>query len=335
MISRERIFAVMAGKEVDRRPFTAFLALYGARLTGCPLKEYYGNEAAYSEGQAAVFEEFHPDILFSPMAIAIEGEIYGSEVRYFENQAPNLLKPAVLTVKDLENLTQPDVDSHPRLLFIRRSVQRIVSSFGREVAVAAIILSPVDSPVMILGLERWLDTVLFDREGTKRVLDVTIPFFIRWANSLFADGADMLILPSALLNPTIVTREIVERTVLPVLKRAFSMVQVPIVIHHTGARFCSFLDLYADLPNVAGVVLDHRDDFITARGKVGDKMVLIGGIDGPSLRRSSPKAITDHCKSILEKLRTDRRYILATSAADVAYDTPKECIHAVKRATEE
>ena len=61
MNSMERIQAALAGKPVDRRAIAPVLGLYGARLTNCPLDQYYTDPAAYARGQSAVRETFQPD----------------------------------------------------------------------------------------------------------------------------------------------------------------------------------------------------------------------------------------------------------------------------------
>lgn len=88
MNSRERVFATFQGKPVDRRPFTAMLSLYGARLTGCPLRDYYTDASAYARGQTAVREIFRPDILFSPFSLVGLAEAFGGEAKYFDNAPP-------------------------------------------------------------------------------------------------------------------------------------------------------------------------------------------------------------------------------------------------------
>ena len=50
MNSVERVFVAVEGKSVDRPAVTLTLSLYGAKLTGCPVKEYYTNPQAEANG---------------------------------------------------------------------------------------------------------------------------------------------------------------------------------------------------------------------------------------------------------------------------------------------
>lgn len=332
MNSLERVLAAVEGKPSDRPAVSLTLSLYGAKLTGCPLAEHYTNPDAYAEGQCAVREEFQPDLLFGPFALTAEGEAFGSQVAFFSNQPPNMAKPAVESAEDAARLSVPDVDSHPRLLFIRESIRRLAGRYGSKVPIAGLLLGPVELPALIMGIDAWLDALLFKEKAAMRVLDMTSKFFVDWANALLSDGATMLVFPSLFCNPAIVTRKIVEEVAVPVYNQAFNEVKGPLVMHHGGARLVPFLEYYASLPNVVAFVVDARDSFPEAREKLGPTKVLLGNIDGPNLHRQAPGTIGDECAKLLADRSDDKHFILATSNGDVAYETPSDNIRAMIRA---
>ncbi len=334
MNSKERVFGTLQGEAVDRRSFTALLSLYGARLTQCPLQQYYADAAAYARGQMAVRETFQPDILFSPFLLVALAEAFGGEAKYFDNAPPNLLHPAITSVEDISRLAVPDIDAHPKLVYIREALRRLTESHGKEAVVAAVLLSPVDLPLMIMGLDEWMATVLFDEDGVKRILEVTIPFFLQYANGLLEDGADVLVLPAAFLTPSLVSQDIVERFTLPVLRDVFARVRGPIIIHHAGGPFLKFLNLFSGLPNVVGFVLDSQDELSVAREKAGPDVTLFGGLDGPNIGKGSPEEIKAQCMVLLQDRQKDPRFVLSTSGPDVALDTPQENILAMRHAVE-
>jgi len=95
-----------------------------------------------------------------------------------------------------------------------------------------------------------------------------------------------------------------------------------------------FLQPLAGLPNVVGFGLDHRDGLADARLRAGADKVLLTGVHGPTLDRSSPETIHDEYVRILEAGRGDRHLGLATTAADVPLTTTPEAIQAVFRAVD-
>ncbi|MCK5174948.1 MAG: uroporphyrinogen decarboxylase family protein [Planctomycetes bacterium] len=334
MNNRERVFATLGGNPVDRPPFTALLSLYGARLTDCPSQQYYTDPAAYARGQDAVRRTFEPDILFSPFFLAGEARAFGGKIKFFDHQPPNLVEPAITSIEQLSSLDVPDIDSDPTLVFFREAISQMAKTSGEYAAIAAILLNPMDLPVMIMGMDGWLQTVLFDTDGFKRMMDLTVPFFTERANALLEAGADCLVTPAAFLNPSVATRDIVERLALPILRDAFEQIQGPVFIHHVGSSFTAFLELFADLPHVIGIAVDHSDNLSEARTKMGTDMTLVGGLDGPNIWKLIPEQVHARCEEILLDRQHDPRFILATSGADVALSTPEENIRAMHTAAE-
>lgn len=335
MKSLERVFAAVQGEPTDKRAVSITTSLYGAKLIGCPLREYYSDSARYVEGQTAVKEKFQPDILFSPFALVREGEAFGSKITFLKDYPPNLKQPAAASGEEAARLPIPDVDSHPNLMYIRESVRELYARFGKETAIGAILISPTDLPALIMGIEGWLETLLFHEDAAVQVLEMTTQYFIRWINTLFSEGAHVAVLPLMFCNPSIITERIIRDIIKPVLHETFTQVKGPIVCHHGGAKLGSFLEHYAALPNVAAFVLDSRDNFSEAREKIGDQRLLLGNIDGPGLARQTPEQIRAKCSEIMTDRKDDPYFILATSNADILFDTPEENILAIRQSVDE
>lgn len=334
MNSMERVLSALQGNHGDRRAVTMTLSLYGARLTACPLERYYTSPTAYLDGQMAVLETCRPDIVFTPFVLTAEAEAFGSQAVCINKSPPNLRKPIITHASGIAALPEPDMESHPRLRYLRDATRLLSARCAGHVPVAGVLLSPMDLPALIMGIDGWLETVLFDPESTRRMLDKTVRFFVAWANTLLAEGADLLVIPSMFSHPKILTPALVKKTVIPVLTEAFQQVKGPLVFHHGGNPIGPFIGLYADLPNVAAFALDNRDNFDDVRKTIGHGTLLLGNINGPNLWRLSPERVQTACMALLEERKSDPRFVLATAGADVAYDTPIENITAMVGAVE-
>lgn len=334
MTSAERVLATLAGRPVDRRPVAPVLSLYGARLTGCPLERYYNDAAAYADGQAAVGEAFRPDVLFAPFDFAALGAAFGSELQHFEHQAPVVRRPALASAAEWGHVAVPDVETHPRLRYLRGAVRRLAAAHGGTVPVVAVLPPPTDLPLLVLGMEGWLEAVLFDPPAAARILDDIVPFFVRLANALFAEGASLLALTCALAAPAILPRKTVQAFVLPVFREALSRLRGPVLLHHGGNPLVAHLDLLAGLPGVVGFALDHRDDLGRGRAVLGSEPVLLGGPSAPDLPSSTPEETLASCRAVLEDRRGDPRFVLCSTGPDIPWDALPETIHALRRAAE-
>ncbi|SHJ88936.1 Uroporphyrinogen-III decarboxylase [Malonomonas rubra DSM 5091] len=334
MNSWERVFASVAGKPVDRRAVVPLLSLYGAKLTNCPLEKYYTDSNAYIAGQQAVYDNFEPDVLFGPFCFAKEGLPFGTTVKYFENQPPNMSRAAFRDCRKISEFTVAELLQHPVVQYQENAVDGLVKKFSNEVPIAPIMLGPLDLPAIIVGVENWLQGLLFNEEDARAALDVSVPYFVARCNRMFALGAPMIIISGLFVNPKILTYGLAESIAIPVMQDAFSQLQGPVIFHSGGAAILPFLDLFSNLPNVAGFVLNPGEDPLLARGKIASGQLLDGNLDGPNFHRMTADGVYRQALELLHHCRGETRFTLGTSGADIRPETPIENIQALKKAAE-
>jgi uroporphyrinogen decarboxylase len=332
MNSLERVMATGGGQAVDRRAFLPALSLYGARLTDCPLDLYYSSPARFAAGQEAVHDEFEPDVLFGPFAFAGIGEAFGCKLTWIRDQPPNIRKPAISSMDEWCKLKVPDIDTSAPLRFLRESVRRLANTFRGNVPIAVALPPPTDIPALVLGIDLWLELILFDRPRANEVLEHMNPFFVRLANSLFSDGATFLVLTCAFASPAVVNREVARSFTHPAMREAFAQLTGPVIVHHGGAPVLAHLDLLTGLPSVLGYVVGPEDDRERARQIIGPQPILLSGPSGPVLGHRRAEDIEQECQAILDERHEDLHYALCTTGADVPLWTPPENIHAMRNA---
>ena len=326
MTSMERVVAALQGINADKRAWTMTLSLYGAKLTGCPLPEYFTRPERYVQGQVAVAERCRPDIIFAPFALALEAQAFGSEIVFIPKDPPNVRKPFIRKPNDIEKIKVPDINRQQGLRYLRTSARRLADHFKGEVPICGVLTSPMDLPAIIMGVEGWLELLLFDREKASTMIDLMSEYFVNMANGMFDSGINFLAMPMMFTNPQLVFEKTIDEVVVPALADMLAKLKGPIVFHHGGNPLAPYFQHYRSLPNVGGFVLDSRDDFAEARNIVGANVLLLGNLDGPSLGRLSPARAIEKARSILDSRKEDKYFIFASTAADVAWDTPLETI---------
>lgn len=335
MTPAQRVMAAITGDKADCRAFTLTLSLYGAALTGCPLGVYHADPARYLEGQLAVRDAVGPDILFSPFVLPLEGRAFGCTLAAQQTGPPNVKKPAFRSAGELLRHPPPRVDEDPGLAYLVESVRLMVQSLDGQTPVAGILTAPTDLAAMILGIEPWLEALLFDPDLARRILDITGAHFRAMSAAMMEAGAACIVVPIMFCNPRIINPELARTTVLPALREAFAGAPGPVVFHHGGNPLSAYLGLFADVPNVLGFVLDDRDSFAEARQALGPGHLLMGGLSGPHMSARNPEEIRRRVMQALDDRRDDARFILASSHADVPLDTPLENLLAVRDAVRE
>jgi len=326
----ERIGALFTGAPIDRPPFTLTLSLYGARLTGCSCASYYSNPDAYAEGQRAVVELCSPDIVFSPFALALEAAAYGAMLDFPEDGPPYLKKPAYKSIHGLVVPRPHSISSSPHLSYLIKAAEKVVADQNGARPVAAPIVAPVDLPILLLGLETWLDMLLFKPDEARLWGQLALDHFISLSKAYSDAGINFVVTPVMLANPLIVNPDIARRTLLPVLSDAFAHARLPIVFHHGGNKLGQSLGMFRDLPNLLGFVLDERDSLVEARQQVGPDLLLLGNLNGPSIPYRSVDDIKRRTISILLDRNGDPKFIFASAGADIPYGTGKEKLVALR-----
>lgn len=330
MNAAERVMAAFTGETPDRPPFTLTLSLYGARLAGAPLERYYREPLLYAHGQVCVAERISPDIIFGPFAMALEAEAFGAELVRHDAGPPNVRRPSVRTPRDADAISPPSRDGSPGLSFICESVRRLADHFGGSVPVAGVLTAPVDLPAMLMGIEGWLEILLFEPERAEGILAATTEHFAAMAGALAAAGASCIAIPLMLCNPKLLPPAVISRSIVPCLERAFARAGIPFILHHGGNPALPLLPQVKELPNVAGFVIGPGDSFDEARSLVGEGRLLLGNLNGPVLNRLTPDQARATTEAILSGRQNDRHFILASSSADVPLDTPLDTLLAIR-----
>ena len=328
MNSLDRILATVIGADADYQPYTLLLSLYGASLIKSDTYHYYRDPELWFEGQCSVVDMFDPDIVITPFSFPIEAEAFGSELIFLNNYAPNTRKPLLNNLSQIDNILLPDPEKSPSLQFFLKSTDLFTQYYGGKKAIACPIHSPADFPALLMGIEMWIDTLFFHPEAVEKMMQKTIQHFVRLGNEFIDRGATFLIIPVNFTCPMIITESIF-RKLIPYLENAFSQIKGPIVIHNGGAKLLPFIQQFAKLPNVIAIVLEPSESFDEARRLIGDKMVLMGNLDGPNLVNLTNNKAKETTLKILNNRKDDKHFIFASSNADIPYDTPVETIKTV------
>ena len=332
MNSLERVLAALQNQPTDRPAFLLNAGLYGSRLTGAPLSDHYRDPTVFAEGQAAIRETFSPDLLVSPFVLAGLGVAFGSRMSAPTRQPPTVTTFAAPSAEAALRLPLPDVDSHPQVLYFREVIRRLAKTYAGEVPVIGLLVSPMDLPPLIIGLEAWLDALLFQPDMARALVDRLTPFFVALGKAMFSDGATALALTANLANRFVVPAPVVQSLGRPSLEGALAALPGPVILHHGGCPLLPYLADFKDLPNTVGYVVNAGEDLATARNALGPGPLLLGNLDGPGLADLHPDEVGARCDRALAHRSADLQFILATSGADIPLDTPPACLQAITEA---
>lgn len=329
MNSYQRVMNTLGGLPADRPPVFAVLGTYGANLTGVDLCTLYSDAAAYVAGQQAVQAAYGFDLVLTGFDYSAISEAFGATTAWSNHQVPNVKRPAAGSAAEAFALPVPDPHRSGRLPVILEATRQLALFYRGEVPVVSALPGPGILPSLIIGLDRWMETLLFDREIALKLLQYSGDFFVAWANALLAAGADCLVLTEGMASAEIVPRELFAELILPHLKQTFDRVDGPKIISSTGGRINPALDLLPGLNGMIGVIAGSKDDLSESRRLLGPDLALIGALDNLAFPAVSAEKIYELSLACLREAAPSGRFILANSGGDIPLATPPENLSAM------
>ncbi len=299
-------------------------------MTSAAVEEYYANPGLYVRGQRAVCSYLDPDIVFTPFVFAFEAAAFGAELAPQKNSVPNVRKPPFRSARAALEHPDSDPGSDPFLRFLTDSSADCAEAFRGERIVAAPIVAPTDLPALLLGIEGWMEILLFRPEDAEGLFSKARRHFAALAEAYRSAGVSILVMPMMFANPRILDEESIRRLALPVLEAALRDCPLPVVLHHGGTAFAERIGLYTGLPNLAGFALGAQDSFSRARDITGPDTVLLGNISGPCFDVYTRDSLSSSLTALLEDRRNDRRWIFANGGAELPAWTPPDRLTLVR-----
>lgn len=318
----------LQGQPVDRPPVLAVLGAYGGRLTGVPLPELYTDANKYVAGQQAVIDAFGIDMALTPFDFSAIAEAFGGTVAFFDHQPPNMKRPGIPTIAEALTVPMPDPQATGRLPLILDATRKLSALYKGNVPIFACLPGPAALPALMLGMETWVDTVLFNEAAARKILKRSGEFWVAWANALLDAGADALVVAEGMAPASITTRKLFEEKCLPHIRNCFAGVNGPLVFHHNGGKISHIMDLLPTLPNLAGVSISSKDSLPEARAALGPETPLLGNVDSLVFPMSTPDEIRKRASVCLNNSAQYSPFILCTSSGDIPIETPPETIQA-------
>lgn len=328
MTSLERVMNTIQGKPVDRPPVFAVLGIYGAKLLGKDIRKVYNDVDLYVDAQTAVYEKFGFDDVLAPFDLSMIGEAWGGEIEYYFDQPPNLKRAAFSSAPELLTHPLPDPSRDGRLPFFIESMRRLHLRFGADLPVFAVIPGPCILPSLALGLEKWVETLLFEHSCAQDILEYTSGLFLSLVRYLQEAGVTAVIITEGMLAAEVMNREFFARFCVEHVRNVLARSECPLVLHHTGGSVNHVLDLLQGIPSVIGFAVSSHDDLAEARRMVGDAL-LIGNIDVLQFPLVTSDAVYDRCVATLREAVPQGPFILSTAGPDVPIYTHESSLYAM------
>ena len=329
MNSRERVFAMLAGRPVDCLPLMPITMMFAADQAGIPYGRYALDHRVLVAAQLRTAERFDFDHV-SAITETREARDCGAALRYFEDQpyAIDEAQARLARKGDLAALASPDPLAGEAMRDRLAAIRLLKEAVGREKIVEGWVEGACGAAADLRGLNTLMldfhDAPAFVRALFEFVLELGLQFGRRQIEA----GADLIGIgdPAASLVGPRLYREFVwgrHQRLVDGLHAAGARVRLHIcgstrrILAELGALGCDIVDIDAAVP------------VAEARRQMGPDQVLLGGIDPVRvLQHGTPEEVFSAMAQCHRE--AGARYIVG-AGCEVPRGTPADNLRALAR----
>ncbi|HEO72581.1 MAG TPA: uroporphyrinogen decarboxylase, partial [Candidatus Hydrogenedentes bacterium] len=295
MTSRERVIAMIEGRETARLPLMPITMMFAGDFVGVPYGDYAKDHRVLVDAQLRVAEAFDFDYVSCISDPTREATDCGAAIRFYPNQPPAVDEQnALLADKTvLVGLAQPDPLGGGRMHDRVKAAALFKERAGDDLLVEGWVEGPCAEAADLRGINRLMMDFFEDPGFVTDLFAFAIEMETRFAKAQLEAGCDIIGLGDAAAS--LVGPQVYNEYVWPYEKRLIE------AIHAAGGRvrlhICgnirSILDGVGRL-GCAIVDLDSMVPVAEARAAMGPEQVLLGNIDPVAvLRDGSPESVYD------------------------------------------
>ncbi len=328
MNSRERVFAMIEGRPVDRLPLMPITMMFAADQAGVKYGAYAADYRVLADAQLRTAEKFGFDYVSAISDPAREPADLGAAVEYFDDQPPALVEDRALLADKaaLARLKPPDSLGGGRMHDRVRAVALLEERASRNLVVEGWVEGPCAEAADLRGINTLMLDFHDDPAFVRDLFEFAIAMELEFARAQVEAGADLIGVGDAAAS--LVGPKLYNEFVQPCEVRLVEG------LHALGARvrlhICGNTRRILEGMGRAGadiVDLDYFSPLALARAAMGPDQVLLGNLEPVNvLRNGTPAAVAE---AVAECHReAGARYIVG-AGCEVCRDTPEANLRAL------
>ena len=282
--SRERVLKLFKRDVIDYIPVFSGMGnvtVHGLEKYGWKFQEIHADARKMASMAASTFELFGFECAVVPFDVGVEAEVLGSKVNYYPHSKeilyPTISQHPAEKVEDLEVRTLSDLSKAGRIPLVLQALRFLKEEVGDQVAIGSWVLGPYTLAGQLVDLSNLAKAAFKKRELVSRVLDKLSDVLIEVIRLYKAAGADYMTVREMGAGPDILSPRIFESLVQPHLKRIFTEIESPKVLH-----ICGDTNEIVEQMALCGsdaLSVEKKNDVAETRKKLGPDLLIFGELD--------------------------------------------------------
>src|SRR5689334_22647661 len=194
MTSRERVFAHLEGRFVDRLPLMPITMMFACDQIGARYRDYCGDYRVLVEAQIRTAEKFGFDYVNTMSDPAREAADCGATVEYFDNQPVALVEDQALLADKtkLASLKIPDPLAGGRMHNGIKALALMKERAGKDKVIEGWIEGPIAEAADLRGINTVMLDFFDDPAFVRDLFAFVVELELRFAREQVQAGADVI-----------------------------------------------------------------------------------------------------------------------------------------------
>lgn len=333
MNSMQRVLTAMAHREPDRVPLFLFTTMHGAKEVGLSIRDYFSSAEHMVEGQMRLLAKYGSDCLNPLGNTVVEAEAFGAETVYIDNGPPNVGAPVISRPEAIDRLDPPRITESPSLVRALDTIRGLKDRVGDTVPIVGVVIAPFSLPIVQMGFQHYLDLLFEQPARFARLMAVNQAFCVEWANAQLKAGATAIGYADPMSATANIPRALYLETGHRIARETLVQIDGPTAIHFASARA---LGIAGDLAatGAAAVAVSAQEDLSDWKGAVGDRLTIIGNLNGVAMRRWTAEEAEAQVRRAIAKAGAGGGFVLSDNHGEIPWQVPEDTLLTIRDAVE-
>ncbi len=192
MTPKERIYATLAGKGVDRPAVTPIFMAWAAHHVGHTYRDYYLDAAVLAKAQLAVARDFNIDQVSAISDPFRETSAYGVEFDWPEEGVGKAKELLINSPADISRVAPIDIENSVRTRDRLEGVKKLAAEVGQTHSVLGWVEGPIAEYGDLRGVQDTLMDLIDRPDMFAEACEIIVDNAVNFARAQIKAGADMI-----------------------------------------------------------------------------------------------------------------------------------------------
>ena len=309
------------------------LSFPATQLMGVSVNELIHDSDIYAEGMVQVAGITNSAAAVSLMDLSVEAECFGCDVRFEENEIPNVINSVISSETAARNIEVPDIGSGRTGIYLD-ALEKAASIISDRPVFSGVI-GPYSLAGRLMGVTESMYLCMDEPQMVHCVLDKATEFIINYSKAYKEVGTNGIILAEPLAG--VISPSMAEEFSSPYVKKIVEAVQDDsfIVIYHNCGKSASSMTNSIIKTGASVLHFGNAVDIKAILDKVPDNIPVLGNVDpAAQFRNGTPESVRKTTLDLLKSCGSYRNFIIS-SGCDIPPSSPWNNIEAFFNAVRE